>query len=158
MKERGERSMQREKWGAWAQQPPEIPAGEISERLETEVLVVGAGIAGLSCALSAAEGGAKVTVLEKFSHYTARGFNIGVVNSSLMRERGMYNDPDEVAREWIKRCGNRCDERIVRLFVDNSEPAMDWLLDILTRPEYAVRPEINGCVYRGETYREIYGT
>jgi len=150
--------LQREKWGAWAQRPPEIPAGEISERLETEVLVVGAGIAGLSCALSAAEGGAKVTVLEKLSHYTARGFNIGVVNSSLMRSRGIVNDPDAVAREWIKRCGNRCDEKIVRLFVDNSEPAMDWLLEILTRPEYGVRPEINGCVYKGETYREIYGT
>ncbi len=146
------------RWGSWADRPAPIKPEEVKRTLETEVLVVGAGIAGMTCALSAAEAGAKVTVLEKSSNYSARGFNIGVVNSSLMKERGYFNDPDEVAREWIKRCGNRCDERIVRVFVTRSPEAMDWLLGIVTRPEYGVRPELQGCLYKGETYREIIGS
>ena len=146
------------KWGSWAERPAPVKPGDIVRTEETEVLVVGAGIAGMSCVLSAAEAGAKVTVLEKTGYYAARGFNIGVVNSSLMRERGYYNDPDEVAREWIKRCGNRCDERVVRKYVTRSPEAMDWLLDIITRPEYGVRPELQGCLYKGETYRELIGS
>ena len=145
------------RFGAWANAPEAIPVESCDRVIETEVLVIGAGIAGMTCAYSAAEGGAKVAVMEKFDRYSARGFNIGVVNSSLMRKAGIENDVDEVVREWIKRCGNRCDERIVRLFAEKSEKAMDWLLELLTRPEYAVRPELQGCMYKGETYNEIYG-
>ncbi len=146
------------RWGSWAQEPAPIAKEDIKETYDTEVLVIGAGIAGMSCALSAAESGAKVTVLEKSGSYGARGFNIGVVNSSLMAERGYFNDPDEVAREWIKRCGNRCDERIVRLFATRSGEAMDWLLALMTRPEFGICPELQGCLYKGETYREIMGS
>ena len=147
----------KKRWGSWAQAPERIDPDVCSETLACDVLVIGAGIAGLCCALSAAEKGADVLVLEKFGKYTARGFNIGVVNSSLMAERGYVNDPDAVVREWIKRCCNRCDESLVRLFAYKSPEAMDWLVELVTRPEYGVRPELQGCLYKGETYREIHG-
>ena len=146
------------KWGEWAHKPPVISPESCDKVYETEVLVVGAGISGLCCALRAAQGGAKVTCLEKFGKYTARGFNIGVANSSYMKERGFENDTDAVAREWIKRCANRCDESIVRLFLNKSGEAMDWLIELLTRHEYGVRPELQGCLYKGETYYEIMGS
>lgn len=149
--------MKKNNWGAWAEVPAPITPDQYTKTVETEVLVVGAGIAGLFCALSAAEKGAKVTVLEKFGRYTARGYNIGVVNSSLMAEYGLYNNVDEVVREWVMRCGNRCDERIVRLFAEKSPEAMDWLLELLTRPEYNVKPALQGCLYKGRTYYEING-
>ena len=147
----------KKRWGDWARAPERIDPSSCEEKYSCDILVVGAGIAGLCCALSAAEKGADVVVLEKFGKYTARGFNIGVVNSSLMAERGYANDPDEVVREWIKRCCNRCDEALVRLFAYKSPEAMDWLIELVTRPEYGVRPELQGCVYKGDTYREIYG-
>ncbi len=146
------------KWGSWADKPESISPESYTEVYTTDILVVGAGIAGMSCALSAAQMGAEVTCLEKFGKYTARGFNIGVANSSYMKERGFVNDVDEVAREWIKRCANRCDESIVRLFLNKSGEAMDWLIGMLTRPEYGVRPELQGCLYKGETYYEIMGS
>ena len=146
------------KWGSWAQKPPVISPESCDKVYETDVLVVGAGISGLCCALSAAQGGVKVTCLEKLGKYTARGFNIGVANSSYMKQRGFENDTDAVAREWIKRCANRCDESIVRLFLNKSGEAMDWLIELLTCPEYGVRPELQGCLYKGETYYEIMGS
>ena len=145
------------RWGSWAKAPEPFRPEDFSETLETEVLVIGAGIAGLSCAYSAAECSCRVTVMEKFASYHGFAHNVGVVNSRFMRSLGIVNDPDEVAREWIKRCANRCDERLVRLFVDHSEEAMDWALDLAELPEYGgVRVNLQGAAYQGETYKELY--
>ena len=145
------------RWGSWATPPEPFKPEDFEEKYETEVLVIGAGIAGLSCAYSAAEKGCKVTVIEKLPSYHGFAHNVGVVNSKFMRSLGIVNDPDEVAREWIKRCGNRCDERLVRLFVDYSEEAMDWAIDNVMKPEYGgVRINLQGAAYKGETYKELY--
>ena len=67
----------------------------------TDVLILGAGIAGTSCALRAAEGGARVLVLEQSASWSGRGGNIGVANSAFMQAQGYQNDPAQLAREWI---------------------------------------------------------
>ena len=149
--------MRKETWGSWADPPRAHLPEEYSEIQETEVLVIGAGVAGMSCAYRAAQSGAKVTVMEKLGKYTARGFNVGAVNSSVLESFGIHNDPDAFVREWIKRCGNRCDERLVRLFAFRSPEAMEWVLELVSRPEYGVRTAISGSRYMGETYQEIYG-
>ncbi len=103
------------RWGSWAKAPEPFKEEEFDGTVTTQVLVVGAGICGVSCAYSAAQNGCEVTVMEKLPSYHGFAFNVGVVNSKYMRSLGIVNDPDAVAREWIKRCGNRCDERLVRL-------------------------------------------
>jgi len=145
-------------WGSWAQAPDPVPESEILNTLSCDVAVLGAGISGVACALRAAQNGLDVVVLEKTGSWSGRGGNIGVVNSKFMRAQGIVNDLDEVAREWIKRCANLCDERILWQFLRHGEEAMDWLLDIVTAPEYGARPELQACLYRGETYNEIYGS
>ena len=45
--------------------PPPIPPRDIKEKITTDVVVVGAGISGLTAAISAAEAGAKTILLEK---------------------------------------------------------------------------------------------
>ena len=45
--------------------PPPIPASDIKETVTADVVVLGAGISGLTAALSAAERGVKVVELEK---------------------------------------------------------------------------------------------
>jgi NADPH-dependent 2,4-dienoyl-CoA reductase/sulfur reductase-like enzyme len=45
--------------------PPSIPNSEIAERITAEVAVVGGGISGMSAALSAAEAGGRVVLIEK---------------------------------------------------------------------------------------------
>ena len=146
------------KFGAWADPPVPIPAEQITETIRADVVVLGAGMSGVSCALRAAQGGASVAVLEKTGAWAGRGGNIGVVNSSFMKSQGFENDPEEFAREWIKRAGNRCDERILWRYIKGSPRAMDWLLEIVTRPEYGCRPALQGSYYTGETYLEHVGS
>ncbi|NLT16043.1 MAG: FAD-dependent oxidoreductase, partial [Clostridiales bacterium] len=112
----------------------------------------------MSCALRAAQSGVSVIVLEQSGSWSGRGGNIGVANSSYMKSKGYENDVDKLGEEWIKRCGNRCDERIVRKYLLNGGRAMDWLTDIITRPEYGARPALQGSLYRGERYREYVGS
>lgn len=147
-----------EKWGAWSNKPEPIRQEEVIETISADIIVVGAGISGVTCALRAAQTGSTVLVCEKSDSWVGRGGNIGVANSSFMKSKGFEYDVGEIAREWIKRCGNRCDEGIVWLYLSNSNRAMDWLCDIVTKPEYGARPELQGCVYNGETYREIFGS
>jgi fumarate reductase flavoprotein subunit len=49
--------------------PPPIPEKDIKEKMTADVVVLGAGIAGLTTALSAAEAGAKTILLEKGPTY-----------------------------------------------------------------------------------------
>lgn len=146
------------KWGSWSEPPDPIRQDEIKEELSADVVVLGAGISGVSCALRAAQIGAQVIVLEKSGSWSGRGGNIGVANSSYMKSCGFENDIQEIAREWIKRCGNRCDEKLLWRFLKNCGRAMDWLIEIVTQPEYGARPALQGCAYKGETYREQYGS
>ena len=146
------------RWGAWANEPDPIAEEDIISTANCEVLILGAGISGMSCALRAAQGGAKVIVMEKGAKWSARGGNIGVAGSKYMKSLGYENDIDALSREWIKRCGSRCSEELVRLYFTRSSDAMDWLLDIVTAPEYGARPELQACIYRGETYREHMGS
>ena len=146
------------RWGDWKQAPPPVPEAEIRETLDCDVAVAGAGIAGVACACRAAQNGLRVIVLEKTGKWNARGGNIGVANSGFMRAQGFENDPEELAREWIKRCCGRCDETVLWRYLLNSERAMDWLIGILTLPEYGARPELQACLYRGDTYLERMGS
>jgi len=146
------------RWGDWKHIPEPIPAEKITDVYNCDVAVLGAGIAGVSCALRCAQNGLKVVVLEKSAKWSARGGNIGVSNSSFMKAQGYENDPAELAREWIKRCGSRCDEEILWLYLREGPKVMDWLIEILTRPEYGARPALEACMYQGETYREVFGS
>ena len=146
------------KWGSWAIAPAPVAEEEITLRKSCDALIIGAGISGVTCALRAAQGGLKVIVMEKGAKWSARGGNIGVAGSKFMKARGYENDINALAREWIKRCGNRCREDLVQLYFKKSSDAMDWLLDIVTAPEYGARPELQACIYRGDTYLENMGS
>lgn len=67
-----------------------VPVAEASaQQIETEVLVIGAGMAGLTAAIEAAEGGADVILLEKNSVYS----------SSLTRSLGYILGADTEAQK-----------------------------------------------------------
>lgn len=114
---------------AWMTPPDPIPSSKIVKTLDTEVLVLGAGYAGVATACSAAERGVKVTVVEKSARWNGRGGGSGVSDSRLMRKMGLSIDKEAAQAEWIRTCGSRVNEALVSLFFNRSGDAMDWLLD-----------------------------
>jgi fumarate reductase flavoprotein subunit len=103
---------------------------EIKETINTEVVVVGAGIAGLSAALSAAESGAKTVLLEKSATCNFRGVHNAALASRLQKEAGIEVDPEKVIYTIMEFGGYRADQKVVKAWADNCDEAMDWLLDM----------------------------
>lgn len=116
------------KW-SWETPPEPIPDSEITETIETEMLVIGAGNAGVAAACSAAENGVKVVVIEKSTTINGRGGGVGACNSRLNAELDCEIEPIAAQYRWNRTCGNRNNEALVQLWFDNSGKAMNWLLD-----------------------------
>ena len=108
---------------------PSIAASQIKERVTADIVVVGAGISGFCASLSAAEAGAKVVQIEKGAHYTARGFDNGCIDSKVHKAAGVKLDKEEIIDECLRCANYRVDQRLLRLWADNSGAAMDWLVD-----------------------------
>ena len=109
----------------WLTAPAPIAAADIKETIDADIVIVGAGLGGVSTAVSALENGAKVVVVEKGSTWTGRGGGIGVVDSRKMRDAGVSVDKVEVARKWHSMTANRANEELVWLFLNECGNAMD---------------------------------
>ena len=110
--------------------PAPIPPADIKEKIDAEVVVVGAGIAGLSAALSAAEAGARTILIEKMSGVQARGHDNAFIDSRLQKKLGIEIDKEEIILNLIKYGGNRPDQRLIRMWAEGSGETADWLLDM----------------------------
>lgn len=111
--------------------PPEpIPESDIKETINTEIVVVGGGISGMSAALSAAEAGARVILIEK--HKTCQGFGgeNAAIGSRLQKKLGIDIDREEVILNLMKFAANRPDQRLLRMWAYGSGETMDWLMDM----------------------------
>lgn len=105
------------------------PITDIAKTVDTDILVIGAGLAGCAMACSAAENGGKVTVVEKTSSWNGRGGGFGAINSRYMDELGIKVDKVNAKQHWIAQCASRANEDLIVKFFNNSEEASNWLLD-----------------------------
>jgi fumarate reductase flavoprotein subunit len=97
---------------------------------EADVAVIGSGISGLSAALTAAEGGAKVIIFEKQrSPGGTSNFLQGMfaVESEMQRERYIIYTRDEAFKNFMDYSHWRANARLVRAVVNESGPTISWL-------------------------------
>ena len=106
--------------GSWETAP--APCGAAARTLEADVAVIGAGISGLAAAVRCAQKGLSVVVAEKSAADEPHGEYIGVVPAGTDRMR--------FAGEWLKASGSRVNEDLLRLYIDRSAAALDWLVSL----------------------------
>jgi len=107
-----------------------IPTEDIEETYNTDVVVVGAGTSGKSAALSAAEAGASVIQIDKHVTYRWGGGMIAAIDSRLQKKMGIVVDKDDVCLQLMKWGANKPDQRLYRVWADQSGAVMDWLMDM----------------------------
>ena len=129
-----------------------VPADKITKTMKTDVVVVGAGFAGVCAALSAAENGVKVTVLEKGPAVTARGLKNAAFNSQFQLSKGVKIDRNELRDAIMEVSGFRADEALVNLWIDKSGPALDWVTKMAV--EGGLTPTIKD-IPQGSTVKEF---
>lgn len=144
----------------WSDPEPEIPQTAISETIETEVLICGAGNAGLMAAISAAKLGAKTLVIEKNRRIGFIKPYMGAVDTKAQKAVGEKAriDKEEIIQELVNygsKCtennpvyrpdykpskfagSNKVDEKLIRLWAEESGAAFDFLAGELS--EYGIR-------------------
>ncbi len=100
------------------------------EALKADIIVIGAGGSGLSAALTAAEGGAKVILFEKqpFPGGSSMCFEgLFAVETAMQRERYIGYTRDEAFKNIMDYSHWRANPRVVRAFVNESAPTIEWL-------------------------------
>ena len=143
---------------SWETPPAPIPDSKIKEKVTTEIVIIGCGVSGATASASASEAGAKVIVIDKYSTYNSRGSDNAAIDSKVQKELGVKVDKDEVVLALQKYCGNKSDQRLLRLWANNSGKIIDWLSDMQVAAGYstvlAYWPEPDGFDMRKEYYQQ----
>lgn len=117
-----------------------------------DVIIVGAGTAGMACAITAAEHEAKVVVIEKASdiggtlHIT--GGHMSAAGTRRQQEKGIDDSPDRHFDDVMRISRGTADPVLVRLAVDEAPHTIDWLDDL----GFPFAPETPALVYGHEPY------
>ena len=111
-------------------QGEQAPAPSAAPADDADVIIVGAGLAGLSAAIDAASAGARVIVLDMNSVFGGHGIQSGgvaIVGSPLQEAAGYHDTPDQAYHDWMEWTidGN---PEWTRFYVDNSRRMIyDWI-------------------------------
>ena len=124
---------------------------------QAQVLIVGAGAAGLVAAISARELGAEVIVLERDA--LPRGSTalssglLPAAGTQLQREAGVQDSPAQLAADIQKKCDGQADEVVVDALSTVIGPVIDWLSVSHGVPFVLV----DGFAYPGHSVRRMHG-
>lgn len=100
------------------------------ETLEADVLVIGAGAAGMAAALTARNAGARVVMLEKMAaHGGTSRFAEGMfaAESSLQIKKSIGLTRDQAFKTHMDNTHWYANGRLVRAFIDKSADTIEWL-------------------------------
>ncbi len=101
--------------------------------MEADVVVVGAGAAGLSAGLKAAQDGKNVIILEKMGVIGGASAMAGsgtmATGSTWQKEDGYEDSPEQLVEDMMENGHNKNDRATVELFANTIGGAFDWLVD-----------------------------
>ena len=105
-----------------------LPAS--AEEITTDVVIIGAGASGMTASVAAAEGGAKVVLLEKMGVVGGTGnFGEGIfaAESHIQRAKNINYTRDEVFKFLMEYTHWRANARLVRAIIDKSPDTIAWM-------------------------------
>ncbi|MDL2403355.1 FAD-dependent oxidoreductase [Rhizobium mayense] len=98
-----------------------------------DVVIIGAGAAGLCAALAAREAGLSVIVLERDEEPAGNtALTLGMLpgaGTRFQRQKGIEDTPELFLADIMKKAKDKTDEHLARAIAEASGPAVEWLHD-----------------------------
>ncbi len=114
----------------WLGQEPEIADTALESTITVDVIVIGAGVAGVAAARSAGEEGATVAVFEKAQGPQSRSGEYAVINGKLQARWGRDNmDVDELVDSHMIESTYRVKRSIMSRWVKDGAEVFDWFIE-----------------------------
>lgn len=113
--------------------PDPVDESAISQTLEADVLVVGAGVAGMSAARAGAEAGATVVVVEKAAHPMCRGnfgCQIGAIDSFYQQKNNLTVNKRALVERYQRDTLQDSNQFFIQYWADHSGETVDWCLAV----------------------------
>lgn len=123
---------------AWLGMAPEVDEADITETIDTEVVVVGCRTGGLPAIISAAENGAKVLGIEQMSSIQNPREDLGAIDSRYQLEAfeefpQFRIDKMEAMEDIVRYANGFVNYDLIKLWADESGAMIDWIADIVER-------------------------
>ncbi|AJC11406.1 fumarate reductase [Berryella intestinalis] len=116
----------------WLGSAPEIASADIKETRETDLLIIGAGNGGMAAAATAADLGIDFTLCEKASKIQRSRHWFGAINTKYTEAAGLRVDTGKLLNEFTRYASGQADQRVVKVWIDESSDVVDWIDPILT--------------------------
>ncbi len=116
---------------AWETPPEPIAEADIAQTIDADVVVVGAGVAGVLAAVAANEAGAKVVILERTDKASGRGGDNSAIDSFKHRELGIELDKHDIVRQLWHWGQGRINMELLYLWANNSGMVLDRIAEML---------------------------
>lgn len=113
--------------------PDAVSESDIVETKTADIVVVGAGTAGLTCAVSAAEEGKSVIVIAKDDAPSGQGGSHFAIGTKVMEENGKKLDVQEAIAHEMQLASYRVDSEQWSIFANESGAAMDWYCNLMAQ-------------------------
>lgn len=115
---------------SWENGPAPIAESDIVETYDCEICIVGAGNAGVVAALTAAEDGADVIVLQNKDFICTQGTGAAAYNSKHQQDLGIAGDfRAEMMRVKTAQEGGETNPDLLNVWFDNSGAVIDWICE-----------------------------
>lgn len=120
-----------------------------------DILIVGAGTSGMVCAITAAQNGAKVGVIEKADHVGGAlhwsGGHMSGGGTKRQKSKGIEDSPEEHYQDIMRITGGTGDKDLIRLAVEEAPKTIDWLDDL----GFEFAPECPRIIYGHVPYTNV---
>ncbi|MEC4294726.1 FAD-dependent oxidoreductase [Adlercreutzia shanghongiae] len=109
----------------WLGAAPEI--ADIARTEDTDFLIVGAGTAGMTAALTAQEAGLDFIICEKNGTVQETREYVGAVDSAYQKQMGVEVDKPKLLNELTRYASGKCNQEVIRVWLDESGECLDWM-------------------------------
>ena len=115
----------------WLGTEPDIDEAAITETVDTDILIVGAGNGGMFAAAYAAANGLNFRVIEQNGNVQDTRHWVGAVDGFGAQAQGIKMDRAKLLSEISRYASGKCDQRVVKTWINESAAMHDFMRSIL---------------------------